>query len=282
MLKIGLLASGAALALTAVGANATTVPATGAPAPTATQPGSWGPTGWTPVAGAPAPVAATPVAPIPAAAPAPVMAPPSPAMPPMAHEDRHHHHDKQSAYRHYERGQHGPGTWNDPAYAVNDWSEWGFAQPGPGMHWARYYDDAVLVDAYGTIVDTRYGVGWDGPRPGHGYGAGYPQGGYAGQGYAHAGTTVTHVGPNTTVTTQVYGGGPAYAAGGYGAGYGGGYGYASGGTVFITPGTMTTTTTVTSEEIYKKAWARKRVWHRPIHRRIVRRPSCGCEAIRGS
>jgi Ni/Co efflux regulator RcnB len=261
MLKFGLLASGAALALSTASANATTTPTAGAPAPAATQPGSWGPTGWMPVSGAPVPGAASVSAPY----AAPTMAP-----------DTRHRHDKQSAYRHYERGQHGPGTWNDPAYAVNDWSDWGFPQPGPGMHWARYYDDAVLVDAYGTIVDTRYGVGWDGPRPGHGYGEGYPQGVYT-----HPGTTVTHAG-NTTITTQVYGGGPAYAAGAYGGGYGG-YGYASGGTVFISPGTVTTTTTVTSEEtVYKKVWAKKRAWRRPIHRRIVRRPSCGCEAVRGS
>jgi hypothetical protein len=150
------------------------------------------------------------------------------------------------------------------------------------MHWLRYYDDAVLVDGYGTVIDTRPGIGWDAPRSGPmpGYGQGYPGPGYPGPGYpggwhgGQGGVTTYRAGPNTTVTTQVVGGAP----GGYGYGYGGGYAVGAG-TLTIIPGSVITTTTTTSDETVYRSVYRKRVWRRPVRRhyyrpRCVQAPTC--------
>lgn len=198
-------------------------------------------------------------------------------------------------YREPVRGGRMGDIWRDPSYAVNDWQAWGLTPPAPGMHWLRYYDDAVLVDGRGHIVDTRPGIGWDAPRhggpvhggpgyggpayggpgygaPGYAGGPGYPGGpGYAGgwHGGPNGGTTVYHAGPNTTVTTQVIGGPPV------GYGYGGGYAVGAG-TLIITPGSVVTTTTTTSDEtIYHNSY--HRVWHRPVRNyrpRCVQAPTC--------
>jgi Ni/Co efflux regulator RcnB len=187
-----------------------------------------------------------------------------------------HGHRGPRGYRSYQRGSRMGGIWRDPTYAVNDWGAWGLGQPGPGMHWVRYYDDAVLVDSYGTVVDSRHGVNWDGPRTGpvQGYagGPGYPGPGYGGPGYGGPGwqggpgTTVTRVGPNTTVTTQVVG------AGGYGGGYPIGPGY-----VTIIPGSVITTTTTTSDETVYRNIYHRRVYRRPVRHyrpRCVQAPTC--------
>lgn len=162
-------------------------------------------------------------------------------------------------YRRPVRGWKVPKHYRDRGYIVADWRGWGFGQPGPGMAWIRYYDDALLVDSAGRVVDCRYGVNWDG---------GYRGGAYAGgpgygppPGYPMPGTQTYQAGPNTTVTTTVTPlGVPAvYATGGCGA---------CGGTVVtVTPGMAVTTTTTTTEyrTIYRKVAVRKRAW-RPIRR----------------
>jgi hypothetical protein len=97
--------------------------------------------------------------------------------------------------------------------------------------------------------------------------------GYGGPGW-HGGPGVTtyRAGPNTTVTTQVVGGGGACCGAGYGGGYAVGPGY-----ITITPGSVITTTTTTSEEtIYKNVY-RKRVYRRPVRHyrpRCVQAPTC--------
>lgn len=57
-----------------------------------------------------------------------------------------------------------PSYWLSPAYVVPDWDGYGFAEPGHGRRWVRYYDDAVLVDGRGMIYDTVNDVPWGG-RP---------------------------------------------------------------------------------------------------------------------
>jgi hypothetical protein len=175
------------------------------------------------------------------------------------------------------RGWKVPGRFRDRSFFVADWRGWGFGEPGPGMGWIRYYDDALLVDAGGRVVDCRYGVNWDsgyqgagyqgggyagGPGFGPGYGYGPPPG-YGGPGYGGyvPGTTSYRAGPNTTVTTTVTPmGAPAvYATGGCGA--------CGGAVVTVTPGMAVTTTTTTTEyeTVYRKVAVRKRAW-RPIRR----------------
>jgi Ni/Co efflux regulator RcnB len=169
------------------------------------------------------------------------------------------------------RGWKVPKHYRDGHYAVADWRGWGFGQPGPGMSWIRYYDDALLIDADGRVVDSRMGVNWDGGYRGGAYAGGaYPAGpayGYPGAyppppGYVGGvmpGTTSYRAGPNTMVTTTVT---PVMPPVAYAAGYGGGA------VVTVTPGMAVTTTTTTTdyETVYRNVAVRKRVWRRPIRR----------------
>ncbi len=54
-----------------------------------------------------------------------------------------------------------PSYWNAPRFYVGDWSTYGLAQPPYGYNWARYYDDAVLIDSRGSVYDTATGIEWD-------------------------------------------------------------------------------------------------------------------------
>lgn len=62
-----------------------------------------------------------------------------------------------------------PSYWLSPNYVVSNWGGYGFAEPGWGRRWVRYYDDAVLVDGRGVIYDSIHDVSWDrharGPVP---------------------------------------------------------------------------------------------------------------------
>jgi Ni/Co efflux regulator RcnB len=173
-------------------------------------------------------------------------------------------------YRPLERGKRVPHAYLDAGYTVSDWNDWGFAPPGPGLRWVRYYDDGLLIDGDGRIVDARYGVDWNhgrvgGPRiayaggagiyPGYAGGASYaypaaaaPAYGYAGGAAvigAAPGVTTYRVGPNTTVTTAVVQAPSVVVGAPYG--YAGGatvvngaaaapvYGYAGGATVVGAP-----------------------------------------------
>ena len=68
-----------------------------------------------------------------------------------------------AGYRRPHRGWAVPGYWNAPRFYVNDWSNYRLAQPPQGYNWARYYDDAVLIDSRGSVYDTSSGVDWDRP-----------------------------------------------------------------------------------------------------------------------
>ena len=209
----------------------------GAPAGAPMQPGSWGQGGWQP--GAPGT----------AYAPGQAYA----AQQAGGWQQGQSHAD----YRRLDRGRRVPRAYMDPAYVVSDWNDWGFSPPGPGLRWVRYYDDGLLIDGDGRVVDVRYGVDWNhgrigGPRVAYAGGAyaggpgGYP--GYApGYGYAGGatvvggapGVTTYRAGPNTTVTTAIVQA-PPVVVGGPAYGYAGGatvvgappvYGYAGGATV---------------------------------------------------
>lgn len=54
-----------------------------------------------------------------------------------------------------------PPYWNAPRFHVDDWSTYGLARPLPGYTWVRYYDDAVLINARGSVFDSVAGVDWD-------------------------------------------------------------------------------------------------------------------------
>jgi Ni/Co efflux regulator RcnB len=66
-----------------------------------------------------------------------------------------------TGYRRPHRGWAVPSYWNAPRFYVGDWSSYGLPQPPQGYNWARYYDDAVLIDSRGSVYDTESGIDWD-------------------------------------------------------------------------------------------------------------------------
>jgi hypothetical protein len=258
MRTIGILAG--ALALGAAVPALAQAPVAG----TATQPGTWGRHGWVSGAGAapanpagPAPTVSAPTVATPAPAPAlmpgptPVATPvktgvATPAMMPDAPPFQH---------RWMNPGAKVPKPWRDQRYALADWPAYGFPQPGPGMRWMRYYDDAALIDERGRVVDVRHDVAWDAPRaaaPAYGAVPSAPQPAYPAPALPVPGTVRT--GPNTTVTTSVATVAPPVAAGGA---------WNGGEVVSVTPGYVITTTTRTSEVIRQPS--------RPSRRKTARR-----------
>lgn len=66
-----------------------------------------------------------------------------------------------SAYRRPYRGYVLPSYWISPSFYIGNWSTYGFAAPSAGYGWSRYYDDAVLTDRYGRVVDYVPSYNWD-------------------------------------------------------------------------------------------------------------------------
>ena len=271
MRHLGIVAGAALIAFAPGVASAQMGAPTGAPM----QAGSWGQGGWQPGGSA-----------------APSFEPGAPGFAPQGYGYRGHAMDARRDYKHLSRGKRVPDAYMDPHYAVADWNDWGFSPPAPGTHWVRYYDDGLLVDGRGRIVDTRYGIDWDrghgsmrGPRGGfgpHGFAGGpggYPGGFAGGPGYPGHGTSTYRAGPNTTVTTTVVPTPPPMIVGGPAYGYGGGYYGGGAQIVSVTPGVAVTTTTTTTdyETVYKSVAVKQRAWRRPIrhyHPRCAHTTSC--------
>jgi hypothetical protein len=70
-----------------------------------------------------------------------------------------------SAYRRPYRGYVLPSYWISPSFYVGNWSTYGFAAPAAGYGWSRYYDDAVMTDRYGRVVDYVPNYNWDRNAP---------------------------------------------------------------------------------------------------------------------
>jgi Ni/Co efflux regulator RcnB len=66
-----------------------------------------------------------------------------------------------NSYRPASRGYVLPSYWINPAYYIGNFGYYGFARPQTGYGWSRYYDDAVLTDRDGRVVDSVRGVDWD-------------------------------------------------------------------------------------------------------------------------
>ena len=66
-----------------------------------------------------------------------------------------------AGYRRPHRGWAVPAYWNAPRFYIGDWSTYGLSRPPQGYNWARYYDDAVLIDSRGSVYDTASGIDWD-------------------------------------------------------------------------------------------------------------------------
>jgi Ni/Co efflux regulator RcnB len=59
------------------------------------------------------------------------------------------------------RGGTMPRFWFDPRYQVHNWQDYGLARPGDRERWVRNYDDAVLIDQDGRVIDTAEAIDWD-------------------------------------------------------------------------------------------------------------------------
>lgn len=191
-----------------------------------------------------------------------------------------------SGYTRVKRGKRLPGYWVSPNYIINDWQLYGLGAPPAGYYWSRYYNDAVLIDRDGTVLDSIGSVDWDRyqggyaydeeygdyPQSGPGYGAPYPA-----PGYGNSSSTTTY----TYSTGGGYAGGPPPRIA-----YGESYYVTPGSVVTVTmPGAVTTTTTTTTEYIYERRAVAKKVWRKPVRNwRPRAKPRCTCAPapIRGS
>lgn len=54
-----------------------------------------------------------------------------------------------------------PRYWIQPTYFIGNYGSYGLPAPAAGYGWSRYYDDAVLTDRYGRVIDSRRGIAWD-------------------------------------------------------------------------------------------------------------------------
>lgn len=110
-------------------------------------------------------------------------------------------------YRAPVRGYYIPSFWLNRYYWVDNWSGYGFARPGPGTYWVRYYDDAVLVDDRGLIHDSVHGVDWRkadrGPVPVY-VGRGIGEAGAPGAAYELEDDRVTGGTPHSCCTGASY------------------------------------------------------------------------------
>lgn len=203
-------------------------------------------------------------------------------------------HGQRHVFTRIHRGGSLPHFWFGRQFQVRNWGLYGFPPPVSGGRWIRYYDDALLIDGYGRVLDGRYGMDWDryGERWSYGDdGAPYyadedydrddewseddedDRGDYA-DGDHHGRTTVRverrngHRGAPPPPPGYGYGYGPPPPPPGYGYGYGYGYrGYGYGGGVWIvTETTVTTPPVVEMRTVYRTVTERVRVAPRKVHR----------------
>ncbi len=191
---------------------------------------------------------------------------------------RHRGMKNYSGYHRIDRGFALPHAWWGPRYQIHNWSMYGLPQPFHGGRWVRYYDDALLVDGYGRVMDGRWGMSWDqwGDQWGYddrgvpayvGNGDFYPgdedyawveedRRGYGyDQRYADGGCAQACAAPPPPPPGYPYGHGYGSAYGhGYGSAYGRGYGWGwgYGGAVVVTETTVTTAPTVVTETYYEE------------------------------
>jgi hypothetical protein len=210
-------------------------------------------------------------------------------------------------WQRFGRGHVIPPQFRGRQYFVHDWRAFGFPAPMAGGQWIRYYDDALLIDGHGRVMDSRHGWDWDrrGGRMDHdeggyadsgygrdddygrddyagrdddygrdddedGHGRGHHGGGHHGGGHHGKGDRVVRV------YRHGEGHGGAYSGGGYG--YGSGYGYSSGygygagcacGPVVVTE-TVTTTAPVMETHTYYETVTERRAAPRRHYRKPVR------------
>jgi hypothetical protein len=71
-------------------------------------------------------------------------------------------HGQMKGFHRFGRGHVVPHHFRGRQFFVNNWHSFGWPAPMPGGQWIRYYDDALLIDRDGRVMDGRYGWDWDG------------------------------------------------------------------------------------------------------------------------
>jgi Ni/Co efflux regulator RcnB len=66
-----------------------------------------------------------------------------------------------AAYARPSRGFILPDYWVQPAFFIANWATYGLPRPSAGLGWSRYYNDAVLTDRDGRVVDALVDYPWD-------------------------------------------------------------------------------------------------------------------------
>jgi Ni/Co efflux regulator RcnB len=87
------------------------------------------------------------------------------SMPPAMHGGGQMHgqmHGQMKGFQRFGRGHVIPPHFRGRQFVVQDWRTFGFPAPMQGGQWIRYYDDALLIDGDGRVMDGRYGWDWDG------------------------------------------------------------------------------------------------------------------------
>lgn len=185
------------------------------------------------------------------------------------------------AYRRLARGQELPRYWIAPRFTLRDFARYGLGVPPQGYFWVRYYDDAVLIDSAGHVLDVAaaldwgrfdgdYAEGWTAYSQGYagGYGAGYPA-------------------PVVTYAQPLPPGGyvQSYGVGGYASGVSvNGVWYPAGTATTITIQSAPVVTTTVTEYVTEREIKVRRVYRKPLrkwHPKPRRRPACEC-AVKGS
>lgn len=64
------------------------------------------------------------------------------------------------AYRQPVRGERIGDYWRMREFEIADFARYALSAPPPAHRWVRYYDDAVLVDGDGRVIDSVSGVDW--------------------------------------------------------------------------------------------------------------------------
>jgi hypothetical protein len=186
-------------------------------------------------------------------------------------------------WQRFGRGHVVPPHFRNRQFFVHDWRSFGWPAPMPGGNWIRYYDDALLLDGHGRVMDSRYGWDWDGRggRMGHdeggydeGYADDYAESDYGRDDYGYdedGGDCRGGCGPVRHVPPPPPH--PGYGHGnGYGSGYGSAYGYGYGAGCACGPVVITETTTTTAPVVETRTYYETVYEHRAAPRRHYRKP----------